>query len=105
MIGVVVTVVVLITVGGTLFVVFKLLAGIHGAGWFLFSHGTWLLVVAPALGSFIAATFVTSFIAYLELTERGAMQTIFSRHVSSKVVDELWANRDAFLEGHWRLAW
>ncbi|MEO7319946.1 MAG: adenylate/guanylate cyclase domain-containing protein [Chthoniobacteraceae bacterium] len=77
-----------------------LLLGIHGTGWLLFSHGTWILVVAPALGSFIAATFVTSFIAYLELTERGAMQTIFSRHVSSKVVDELWANRDAFLEGN-----
>ncbi len=78
-----------------------LLGGIHGAGWLMFRDaGTWILVVAPALGSFIAATFVTSFIAYLELTERGAMQTIFSRHVSSKVVDELWANRDAFLEGN-----
>ncbi len=78
-----------------------LLAVIHGAGWLTFRYGgTWFLIVAPALGSFIAATFVTSFIAYLELTERGAMQTIFSRHVSSKVVDELWANRDAFLEGN-----
>ena len=78
-----------------------LLGGIHETGWLMFLHGgTWLLVVAPALGSFIAATFVTSFVAYIELTERGAMQTIFSRHVSSKVVDELWANRDAFLEGN-----
>jgi adenylate cyclase len=47
----------------------------------------------------VAATFVTSFIAYLEQSEKGVMQTIFSKHVSSTVVDALWAQRDQFLDG------
>ena len=64
-----------------------------------FRSGTWLLLIAPALGCFVSATFVTSFIAYLEGAERATMKTLFSRHVSSKVADTLWAEREQFLEG------
>jgi len=76
-----------------------LLAAIGFFDWQMFVHGTWVLVAAPALGAFVAATFVTSFIAYLERSERGHMQTLFSKHVSSDVVQALWAERDQFLEG------
>ncbi len=96
--------------GGVLGLVFKspwklalalalLVGAIVFAGWWMFLHGTWMLVAAPALGCAVAATFVTSFTAYLESSERGAMQSLFSKHVSTKVADELWANRDAFLDG------
>lgn len=67
--------------------------------WHAFQSGTWLLVAAPALGCFVTATFVVSFIAYLERSERDTMQHIFARHVSSDVVDTLWEARDQFLEG------
>lgn len=70
-----------------------------GSDWHIFGHGTWLLVAAPAIGCFVAATFVASFIAYLERSERDTMQHIFARHVSSDVVDTLWEARDQFLEG------
>lgn len=77
-----------------------LLAGIVGLGWWMFAGPrVWILVAAPGLGAFIAATFVTSFIAYLEKSEKGAMQHLFSKHVSSTVVDALWEQRDQFLDG------
>ncbi len=76
-----------------------LLAALHFAVWQAFTHGTWLLLAAPAIGCFVAATFVTSFTAYLEGSERDTMQTLFSRHVSTKVADTLWAERDQFLDG------
>jgi adenylate cyclase len=69
------------------------------SAWLAFGHGTWLLVAAPAIGCFVAATFVASFIAYLERSERDTMQHIFARHVSADVVDTLWEARDQFLEG------
>ena len=96
--------------GGALGIVFRspwklapalalVLAAIVFTGWKMFLHGTWILTAAPVLGSFIAATFVTSFIAYIERSERGHMQTLFSRHVSSDVVEALWKARDQFLDG------
>ena len=75
------------------------LGGLHVAVWFSFHHGTWLLLAAPAIGCFVTATFVTSFTAYLERQERDTMQSLFSRHVSVKVADALWAERDQFLDG------
>ena len=75
------------------------LGALHLAVWQSFAHGTWLLVAAPAIGCFVAATFVTSFTAYLEGSERDTMQALFSRHVSTKVADALWAERDQFLDG------
>ena len=75
------------------------LGALHVAVGFSFSHGTWLLLAAPAIGCFVTATFVTSFTAYLERQERDTMQSLFSRHVSVKVADALWAERDQFLDG------
>jgi len=69
------------------------------AGWKMFLHDSWILTAAPAVGTFVSATFVTSFIAYFERAERGHMQTLFSKHVSSDVVEALWAERDRFLDG------
>ncbi|MGB8168523.1 MAG: adenylate/guanylate cyclase domain-containing protein [Chthoniobacteraceae bacterium] len=75
------------------------LGGLHVAVWQSFVGGTWLLLAAPAIGCFVTATFVTSFTAYLERLERDTMQTLFSRHVSTKVAETLWAERDQFLDG------
>ncbi|HYR58411.1 MAG TPA: adenylate/guanylate cyclase domain-containing protein [Chthoniobacteraceae bacterium] len=75
------------------------LGALHLAVWLSFKNGTWLLVAAPVIGCFVTATFVTSFTAYLERLERDAMQSLFSRHVSTKVADALWAEREQFLDG------
>ena len=75
------------------------LGGLHLGAWLSFHHGTWLLLGTPAIGCFVTATFVTSFTAYLERLERDAMQALFSRHVSTKVADALWAEREQFLDG------
>ena len=75
------------------------LGALHVAVWFSFHHGVWLLLAAPAIGCFVTATFVTSFTAYLERQERDTMQSLFSRHVSVKVADALWAEREQFLDG------
>lgn len=69
------------------------------AAWWMFENGTWILAPVAAAAAFVSATFVTSFIAYLERSERGHMQTLFSKHVSSDVVEALWAERDQFLDG------
>jgi adenylate cyclase len=76
-----------------------ILGALHLAVWQAFVHGTWLLLAAPAIGCFVTATFVTSFTVYLERLERDTMQALFSRHVSTKVADALWAERDQFLDG------
>jgi CHASE2 domain-containing sensor protein/class 3 adenylate cyclase len=75
------------------------LGGLGYGAWLSFKDGTWLLLAAPGIGCFVAATFVTSFTAYLERSERGAMQTLFSKHVSPSVAQALWAEREKFLEG------
>ena len=75
------------------------LGALHVAVWFSFHHRVWLLLAAPAIGCFVTATFVTSFTAYLERLERDTMQSLFSRHVSTKVADALWAEREQFLDG------
>jgi adenylate cyclase len=76
-----------------------LLGGLYFGTEQAFTHGTWLLLAAPGIGCFVAATFVTSFTAYLEGSERATMQTLFSRHVSTKVAETLWAEREQFLDG------
>lgn len=76
-----------------------LLGAIVFAGWEALLHALWIPVTTPALGAFAAATFVTSFVVFLEHSERGVMQALFSRHVSAKVADVLWAQREQFLDG------
>ena len=76
-----------------------LLGALVFAGWVALLHGLWIPVTTPAIGAIAAATFVTSFVVFLERSERRAMSALFSRHVSTKVADALWAERDQFLDG------
>jgi adenylate cyclase len=76
-----------------------LLGAIVFAGWEALRHALWIPVATPALGAFAAATFVTSFAVFLERSDRRVMQALFSRHVSTKVADALWAVREQFLDG------
>ena len=69
------------------------------AGWEALLHALWIPVATPALGAFLAATFVTSLVVYLERSDRRVMSALFSRHVSKEVMDVLWAAREQFLDG------
>ena len=77
-------------------------AGVSGLGavwWKLMAAGVWSPVVAPGLGFVLSSAFVTSFVAYAHKASLGMMKSIFSRHVSEKVVDALWADRESFMQG------
>ena len=69
------------------------------SGAFAFSHRVWIPIAAPIICCTLAAAIVTSLVAYLESAERGALKTIFSRHISGPVVDALMKDRDQFLDG------
>ena len=75
------------------------LALIALAGWVAFRQGIWIPVVVPGIGFFLASAFVTSFVAYAQSVNLGAMKSIFSQHVSPSVVETLWAERDNFMNG------
>lgn len=76
-----------------------LLVVLYFAGVFAFSQRVWIPIAAPILACAVAATLVTSLVAYLESMERGLMKSIFSRHVSSAVVDALMDSREQFVDG------
>ncbi len=65
----------------------------------LMAASVWTPVVAPGLGFILSAAFVTSFVAYAQKASLGVMKSIFSRHVSEKVVDALWEDRESFMQG------
>ncbi len=75
------------------------LAGFYFTGSFGFSLRMWIPIAAPMLACAVAATLVTSLVAYLESMERGMMKSIFSRHVSAAVVDALMDSREQFVDG------
>jgi adenylate cyclase len=75
------------------------LAGIFFGGHVAFQHGLWLLVAAPTLGATLAAAGVTSYVVALERADRNVMQSLFSKHVSKKVADVLFRERDQFMDG------
>lgn len=77
-----------------------LLAAFAAFGWVLFFHSRgWLPVVAPILAGAISAALVLSVVAYFESAERSMIKSMFSKHTSAAVVDELLKERAQFLDG------
>lgn len=77
-----------------------LIAVLAGCGWLLFFHARgWLPVVAPILACAVSAALVLSVVAYFESAERGMIKSMFSKHTSAAVVDELLKERAQFLDG------
>lgn len=74
-------------------------AAFYFSGMFAFYQRVWIPIAAPMICCTLAAAIVTSLVAYLESAERGALKTIFSRHISGPVVDALMKDRDQFLDG------
>ena len=77
-----------------------LLGALAGFGWLLFYHARgWLPVITPIVACAISAALVLSVVAYFESAERGMIKSMFSKHTSAAVVDELLKERAQFLDG------
>ena len=61
-------------------------------------QGTWIPFVPPALGMLLSATVVTAYISNKEKKDRNMLMSLFSRHVSTEVAEDLWKKRDQILE-------
>lgn len=72
-----------------------LLGGTLGA----FLAGWWLPVVPLAVAGVGAAALTTAYLSGHERTERRYLMDIFSRQVSPDVAEEMWRERDRFLQG------
>jgi len=80
------------------------LAGLPGIGWIAFALGWWIPVVAPAVGFVGASALAVSYASSRERMMRSVLMNLYSRHVSKEIAEEIWANRESFLEGQRPLA-
>jgi adenylate cyclase len=69
------------------------------AGWLFFVKGYWILVFGPAAVFLATAMLVKAYAATHEENQRKDLMKIFSQHVSPEIAEELWEQRDTFLEG------
>ncbi len=75
------------------------IAVIWSAASALFLTGLWIPIFPSALSWFIAAFVIMSYVTQQESRQRGELMGIFSRHVSSDVAENLWKQRDEFMDG------
>jgi len=71
-----------------------LLALAHAA----FSNNLWIPLLPPALAWVSSAAVLTAYSVGWEKRRRAALMEIFSKHVSPDVAEDIWRQRDLFLE-------
>jgi adenylate cyclase len=69
------------------------------AAWLQFLDGYWILVVGPAVVYLGTAMLAKAYAATHEEQKRKTVMRLFSQHVSPEVAEEMWAQRDLFLQG------
>lgn len=70
-----------------------------GSGaFFCFQQGIWVPVVPVALAAVAASGITIAYIAHDQYLEKKRLHDIFSKHVSTRVADKLWEDRDQYLE-------
>lgn len=82
-----------------------LLAGgsLLGASYLLFLGGVWIPVVPSFLTLIASATAIAAYVAYLEGEDRQTVMNLFGRHVSPKIAEAIWRDRQQLLtEGRLR---
>jgi adenylate cyclase len=70
-----------------------------GVAWASFWSGRWIPLVPPVLALLGTAGLVTLCIAAIERFERREVTRLFSRFLRPKVADEIWRQRDQFMQG------
>ncbi len=80
------------------------IAGIPAIAWAAFASGWWIPAVSPAVAFFGSSALAVSYAASRERLMRAVLMKLYSRHVSKEIAEEIWANRESFLDGHRPLA-
>jgi adenylate cyclase len=71
-----------------------------GASYGALAYGaTWIPLVPPAFAWFGSASVVTAYRSTQEKKQRSLMMQLFSRHLSKEIAEEVWKERDQFLDG------
>lgn len=83
-----------LVIGGMMLTAGSLVSGSYIA----FLLGWWIPVVPPAMALLMSVGALTSYIAYQEYSERKIIMNIFGRHVTPKIADAIWRDRDQLLE-------
>jgi adenylate cyclase len=63
----------------------------------LFAHHVWIIVAAPALSWLSSFLLMLAYLTQQGRQQRAVLMQIFSRHVSKKVAEEIWKQRDQYL--------
>ncbi len=70
------------------------------AAWIAIVQGYWLPVVQPALAWLLSSSTAMAAGINHEHRQRSRLMQLFAQHVSPEVAEELWQQRDQFLDGH-----
>lgn len=65
--------------------------------YWLFTHHIWIIVAAPALSWISSCLIMLAYLTQQGRQQRAVLMQIFSRHVSKKVAEEIWKQRDQYL--------
>jgi len=68
-----------------------------GSSYMAFQAGWWIPMAAPVAVWLGSAGVLTAWVSSRERAERSQLMSLFSRHVSPSVADEIWAHSDEFL--------
>ncbi len=82
--------------------VLTMVLGLTGLGlldYGLFLQHWWIPLVPPALGWFMAAALVTAYISSQEKAQRAQLMGLFSRYIPRDVAEDLWQQREQFMDG------
>ncbi len=74
------------------------LAGLVVFAFQLFVHGTWIAVIAPALAGAGATGLSSIYVGVTERAQRRQVTDLFSRFLRPAVADEIWRQREAFMD-------
>ena len=69
-----------------------------GFTFLLFLKGFWIPLVPPAMAGIMSAVLTTAYLSYQEKKQRAILMQIFSSHVSPKVAEAIWEQREQFVE-------
>ncbi len=83
---------VMVTGGGVL--------ALGAAAWLALMQEFWLPAVQPALAWLVSFSTTMAAGFQYERRQRDQLMQLFAQHVSPEVADELWQQRDQFLDGH-----
>jgi len=75
------------------------LLGNAAAVFALFNAGRWMPFIPSVLGWFFSATLTVAWLANQEFRQRQVLMSLFARHVSTAIADEIWQHRNVILSG------